>query len=157
MAEGEVEAPVEDVRAPTPLARVRTWLGPPRPYVVTRWLILRLFGVVYLCAFLGVLWQGLPLFGAHGLTPAAAHVDALRAHGLTFWDVPSLFAVDPFGGAPARFVRIRRFVYHLQPVGAPTWWTRTDEQPWLPPVSLTTPGLREAPARYGMPSPPLGR
>src|SRR5882724_10645940 len=89
---------VEDVRAPTPLDRLRAWrdrwLGPPCRYVLTRWLILRLLGVIYLCAFLGILWQGLPLFGAHGLTPAASYVDRLHAAGQTFWDVPSLFMLD---------------------------------------------------------------
>ena len=94
MAEDPVEDPGEDIRAPTPLARLRAWLGPPRPYVVTRWLVLRLLGVVYLFAFLGVLWQSLPLLGTHGLTPAASYVDELRSHGLTFWDVPSLFVLD---------------------------------------------------------------
>src|SRR6266576_4742179 len=73
---------------------LRAWLGPPRSHVLTRWLILRLLGVVYLFAFLGILWQGLPLLGEHGLTPAAAHVDSLRDAGRTFWDVPSLFMLD---------------------------------------------------------------
>ena len=85
------EAEVADVRVPTPLDRLRRWVGPPRPYAVTRWLILRLLGVVYVFAFLGLCWQGLPLFGEHGLTPAWREVDQLRAAGQTFWDVPSLF------------------------------------------------------------------
>jgi hypothetical protein len=88
----------DDVRA-TPLARLRRWIGRPRPYVLTRWLILRLLGVVYLFAFLGVAWQGLPLLGEHGLTPAASYVDQLRGSGLTFWDVPSLFMLDPSDAA----------------------------------------------------------
>jgi len=76
------------------LARLRERYAVPRDYVITRWLILRLLGVVYLFAFLGILWQGLPLFGAHGLTPAGAYVDQLHAAGRTFWDVPSLFMLD---------------------------------------------------------------
>jgi hypothetical protein len=75
----------------TPLARLRAWLGPPRSYVLTRWLILRLLGVVYLFAFLGLVKQGLPLLGEHGMTPAAAFVDRLRDAGQTFWDAPTLF------------------------------------------------------------------
>lgn len=67
--------------------------------------------------------------------------------------VRELFAVDPFDGAPPRWVRIRRFVYHLAPYGAPTWWTRDAGQPWLPPVSLDTPALRQVLAPYGWPSP----
>jgi hypothetical protein len=89
----------EDVRAQAPLARLQRWIGAPRPYVLTRWLILRLLGVVYLFAFLGVVWQGLPLVGEHGLTPAATYVDQLRGSGLTFWDVPSLFMLDPSDAA----------------------------------------------------------
>lgn len=85
---------VEDVRAATPLGRLRAWLGPPRSYVLTRWLILRLLGIVYLFAFLGIVIQGLPLLGEHGLTPAAAYVDRLHRAGMTFWDVPSVFLFD---------------------------------------------------------------
>src|SRR5438045_1452280 len=84
----------EEVPDVTPLARLRAWLGPPRSYVLTRWLILRLLGVVYLFAFLGIVLQGLPLLGSHGLTPAAAYVDGLHNTGMTFWDVPSIFMFD---------------------------------------------------------------
>jgi hypothetical protein len=69
--------------------------------------------------------------------------------------VRELFAVDPFDGRAPAWVRIRRFVYHLEPYGAPTWWTRDSEQLWLQPVSLETPGLRETLAQYGWPSPTL--
>ena len=79
----------EDVHV-TPLARLRAWIGPPRSYVLTRWLILRLLGVVYLFAFLGLVKQGLPLLGEHGLTPAAAYLDSWREGG-TFWDLPTVF------------------------------------------------------------------
>jgi hypothetical protein len=89
----------EQVEVVTPLGSLRRWLGPPRSYVVTRWLILRLLGVVYLFAFLGLVLQGLPLLGEHGLTPAAAYVDGLRGSGATFWDVPSIFLFDASDGA----------------------------------------------------------
>ncbi|HEX3477101.1 MAG TPA: lipase maturation factor family protein [Kofleriaceae bacterium] len=89
----------EDVRAASPLARLRGWLGPPRRYVLTRWLILRLLGVVYLFAFLGIVWQGLPLLGEHGLTPASTYVEQLRDAGRSFWDVPSVFLLDPSDAA----------------------------------------------------------
>jgi hypothetical protein len=82
---------VADVRAPTPLARLRSWLGPARSYVLTRWLILRLLGVVYVFAFLGLVLQGLPLLGEHGLTPAGTYIARLEASGTTFWDLPSVF------------------------------------------------------------------
>jgi hypothetical protein len=81
------------------LEALRGWLGPPRGYVLTRWLILRLLGVVYLFAFLGIVWQGLPLLGEHGLTPAGAYVERLRDAGLAFQDVPSVFLLDPSDAA----------------------------------------------------------
>ena len=76
----------EDLRAPLPWA----WLGPPRRYALTRWLILRLLGIVYVFAFLGIALQGRPLLGEHGLTPITTYVERLHAAGMTFWDVPSV-------------------------------------------------------------------
>jgi hypothetical protein len=78
-----------------PLAR---WLqsvqGPDR-YWLTRFVILRLLGFVYLAAFISLEWQVLPLLGSHGLTPAAdylaraqSHLGS-RAHG--FLNLPSIF------------------------------------------------------------------
>ncbi|HEY5949667.1 MAG TPA: lipase maturation factor family protein, partial [Kofleriaceae bacterium] len=58
---------------------------------LTRWLILRLLGFVYVFAFLGLILQGPALLGSHGLTPVATFVDAVRTTSQTFWDVPSLF------------------------------------------------------------------
>jgi hypothetical protein len=69
--------------------------------------------------------------------------------------IRALLATDPFDGAPPKWVRIQRFAYHLQPWSADTWWTRDDEQAWLPPVSLDTPELQQALAEYGWPSPTL--
>ncbi len=87
MAEDE---PV-DVRVPSPLATLIAWFGPPRGYQLTRWLVLRLLGVVYVFAFLGILMQQLPLLGSHGVTPIGALVERLHASGKTFVDVPSVF------------------------------------------------------------------
>ena len=67
--------------------------------------------------------------------------------------VRELLAVDPFDGKPPRWVRIRRFVYHLEPYGSPTWWTRDSEQLWLPPVSKDSAALRKVLAEFGWPSP----
>lgn len=69
--------------------------------------------------------------------------------------IRELLAVDLFDGAAPRYVRIRRFQYHLEPYASTTWWTRDHEQPWLPPVALDTPGLRDELERFGMPSPTL--
>lgn len=88
-----------DVRTPTPLARLRTWLGPPQSYQLTRWLVLRLLGVVYVFAFLGLIFQGPALLGSHGLTPVATYVDVLRDNGQSFIDVPSLFMWGTSDGA----------------------------------------------------------
>jgi hypothetical protein len=81
----------DDVRVPSPLQTFVAWLGPPRGYSLTRWLVLRLLGVVYAFAFLGIVFQGLPLIGSHGLTPAATYLDHVRAAGATFWNVPTIF------------------------------------------------------------------
>jgi hypothetical protein len=77
-----------DVRSP--LARMLALVGRPRRYTLTRWLILRLLGIVYLFAFIGIVMQGPPLVGEHGLTPLGTYFDNLRANGNTFLDVPSV-------------------------------------------------------------------
>jgi hypothetical protein len=69
--------------------------------------------------------------------------------------IRELIADDPFDGAKPAWLRIRRFVYHLEPYGADTWWTRDHEELWLSPVSLDTPWLVDAIAGYGWPSPSL--
>jgi hypothetical protein len=84
----------EDVRVPTPWESLVRWLGPPRTYQLTRTLIFRLLGLVYVFAFLGILEQGLPLLGSHGLTPIGAYVAQLHGGGVTFWDLPSLLMLD---------------------------------------------------------------
>jgi hypothetical protein len=79
-----------DLRAPSPLARLTAWLGTSGDYRLTRWLIFRLLGVVYVFAFLGLVLQGPPLLGEHGLTPIGTYLDRLREAEQTFWDVPSV-------------------------------------------------------------------
>jgi hypothetical protein len=69
--------------------------------------------------------------------------------------VRELIATDPFDGAPPKWIRIRRFSYHLASSGDDAWWTRDDEQMWLPPVSRDDEQLEAALARYGWPSPTL--
>ncbi|HEY5922421.1 MAG TPA: lipase maturation factor family protein [Kofleriaceae bacterium] len=87
----------EDMRVPTAWdtwLRWARWLGvaaPPRGYQLTRWLILRLLGFVYVFAFLGLIFQGPALLGSHGLTPVATFVDLVTGDGMTFWDNPSFF------------------------------------------------------------------
>jgi hypothetical protein len=92
---------VEDVRVPTPWETVARWIGPPRNYQLTRWLILRLLGFVYVFAFLGLIFQGPGLLGSHGLTPVHSYVDLLHENGQGFWQVPSLFMWDSSDAALA--------------------------------------------------------
>jgi hypothetical protein len=62
--------------------------------------------------------------------------------------------IDPFGGTPPKWVRIRRFRYWLQPYSSPTWWRRELTEPsWLQPISLKTEGLMDTLANYDWPSP----
>jgi hypothetical protein len=62
---------------------------------LTRFVFLRLLGLVYCVAFLVVLFQWDPLLGSHGLLPAAEFLDRLRAGGLhgaeAFLRLPTLF------------------------------------------------------------------
>ncbi|HSN25534.1 MAG TPA: lipase maturation factor family protein, partial [Kofleriaceae bacterium] len=95
----------DDVRVPTPWESFARWLGPPRGYQLTRTLIFRLLGFVYVFAFLGIIEQGPALLGSHGLTPIGTYVERLHAAGATFWDVPSVFMVDArFWDIPGAFM-----------------------------------------------------
>ncbi len=58
---------------------------------LTRFAVLRLLGVVYVCAFLVFFFQAVPLFGHHGLTPADEYLEHARAAGYGFWKLPSIF------------------------------------------------------------------
>ena len=69
--------------------------------------------------------------------------------------IRELFAVDPFDGRAPAWIRIRRFVYHLAPYGADTWWTRDHEQLWLPPIARDDEALADALGQFGWPSPTL--
>ena len=81
----------EDVRVPTPWETLVRWFGAPRGYQLTRTLIFRLLGFVYVFAFLGLVQQGPALLGSHGLTPIGAYMERMHAAGVTFWDVPTVF------------------------------------------------------------------
>src|SRR6266481_2082758 len=66
-----------------------------RTYWLTRFMILRLLGVVYAIAFLVAINQIIPLIGSDGLTPLNLFIDHVSA-GLGskwngFWRLPSLF------------------------------------------------------------------
>jgi len=64
-------------------------------YWLTRFVILRWLGFVYLIAFLVAVNQLVPLIGEHGLTPARLYTERVAAHfgshGTAFLQLPSLF------------------------------------------------------------------
>ena len=64
----------------------------------------------------------------------------------------SLLATDPFPDAPPRFIRAELYEYEFTRFGDPSgaWWTRKRVGPYLPPVSLDTPGLRTFLRRHTM-------
>ena len=87
-------------RAPRPPEEEETVplsaLPTPAPgYWLTRFLILRLLGLVYLMAFLTWVNQGPGLVGSRGLLPArrelAALAEAVGSRTAGFWEVPSIF------------------------------------------------------------------
>jgi hypothetical protein len=77
----------------------------PSTYWITRFLILRLLGLVYLVAFLAFVNQAIPLLGHDGLLPADAFVhralEKLGSPWKCFWELPSLFW---FGISDARML-----------------------------------------------------
>jgi len=84
------------------LARLRSRLGPPPSFWLTRFVILRLLGVVYFFAFLSLATQVLPLIGSHGLLPARSFLERATeyfgSHLDGFLQFPSLFWIDASDG-----------------------------------------------------------
>lgn len=82
--------------------RVHRWLaGPPLEgdaprYVLVRFAILRLLGLVYFVAFLGAVHELVPLIGAEGLLPAADYLAAVEAQlgDEATTELPTLFWLD---------------------------------------------------------------
>src|ERR1700743_1623708 len=68
-------------------------------YWLTRWLILRLLGLVYAVAFLAAINQILPLIGSDGLLPAGTFLrrvsESLGSSSAGFFRLPSLFLFAP--------------------------------------------------------------
>lgn len=64
-------------------------------YWLTRFVVLRLLGLVYFFAFLSLVKQLMPLLGEKGLTPAKHYLDALRPRfknkATAFWNIPTIF------------------------------------------------------------------
>ncbi len=59
-------------------------------YALTRWLFLRLFGLIYFMAFASAAAQILGLVGSHGILPVDTYVAAVRARGVDFLQFPTL-------------------------------------------------------------------
>ncbi len=83
---------------PALAAFVHRWFGPsevPMGYWLTRFVILRLLGLVYLVAFLAAANQLVPLVGQNGLLPAQVWLGDLEKHfgsrAAGFLNLPSLF------------------------------------------------------------------
>jgi hypothetical protein len=72
---------------------------PRHTYWLTRFLILRLLGFVYLVAFLAAANQIVPLVGEHGLLPARLYLDRVAAQAGSrtegFLQLPSIFWLEP--------------------------------------------------------------
>ncbi len=66
---------------------------PPVTYWITRFVVLRWMGFVYLMAFYVAARQLVPLVGAHGLTPAQLFMKSLPTSG-PGWEIPTLFWFD---------------------------------------------------------------
>ncbi len=82
----------------TPLERWRARLGPPQSYFLTRFVMLRLLGLVYLVAFVVFVEQGRALIGHDGLLPADAFFARVAQHVGSRWggflELPTLFWLD---------------------------------------------------------------
>ena len=106
-----------------------------RRYWLTRFLVLRVLGLVYVAAFASLAWQVLPLVGEHGLLPAARFLERIHA-GLgsrlaAFLEFPSVFWLERVrsdaarrGAARARAlaagsVRLRECAPARRALGAP--------------------------------------
>jgi hypothetical protein len=78
--------------------RPREGLRPSDSYWLTRFVFLRLLGVVYFFAFLSLAQQVIPLIGHHGLLPAHIHLEIVRensASNLDAWTrLPTIFWIS---------------------------------------------------------------
>src|SRR5688572_20206233 len=70
--------PSTDAAPPFVEHRVARWLGASDGYVLVRFVMLRLLGVVYASGFLVAALQGVPLIGQEGLLPAPLFLDRVR-------------------------------------------------------------------------------
>src|SRR6185503_20979246 len=65
----------------------------PQPYLLTRWLFLRLLGLIYFIAFVSLWVQLSGLIGSQGILPAADFLQAVHAQigSESYYLLPTLF------------------------------------------------------------------
>ena len=73
------------------LRRLLSCIDGSNAYIRTRNVFLRALGGIYFVAFLSLNRQVAALLGSDGLLPADLYLERLRAHGLGFVDLPSIF------------------------------------------------------------------
>src|SRR5262245_48790935 len=80
---------------------VRWWAGPgalgPQGHILSRWLFLRAFGVIYFSAFYSLVFQIRGLLGPDGLLPAGSYlqeVAKVMPSAARFWYAPTLLWLD---------------------------------------------------------------
>ena len=95
MAEQREARNIKKMKIPTRFYLPRTQTTGRPSYWLTRFVILRLLGIVYAVAFLAAIEQIIPLIGSDGLTPLGMFLDrvveALGSKGAAFVRLPSLF------------------------------------------------------------------
>jgi Lipase maturation factor len=87
----ESDPEMEGFLRPNPVGRFVSW---DESYVVVRFVVLRLLGLVYFVAFLVAALQFRPLIGERGLEPAATFLERLRVSlgsGAALKELPTLF------------------------------------------------------------------
>jgi len=87
-----------DASAPLAPAHERSSGTRAPSYWLTRFLVLRVLGLVYVAAFGSLAWQVLPLLGEHGLLPAASLLERMQAGAGSrlagFLQLPTVFWLD---------------------------------------------------------------
>ncbi len=93
-----LSTPREGTVSPAPQLELKPPGRQAQTYWLTRFMILRLLGLVYAVAFLAAANQILPLIGSHGLLPVGLFLERVRSHfGSSFSGfsaLPSLFWVN---------------------------------------------------------------
>ena len=134
---------------------------PRETHWLTRFVLLRLLGFVYLFAYLSLALQVRALIGHNGILPADLLLQKLQTYGVGFWQTPSIFRLGindpalvigawigvtlsivvlfgyPFPSAPPQAIRIELYRYMLnKPWSGKPVWSRKLIGTRLPSVTL---------------------